>query len=175
MNHVWQLWHSLPAIGQAGIIGASVTAFVAGLFGVLHALIKDHPRIAAAYGTMLVLLFGGFGLALRLSYAPPPDPPSPFTAPKTLDADRWFVYVTTDQPGNLTTARQDATRLRARLERSKLSLPVHLYMKADKGRSAVGIGDAASEQEAQDMLNRVVAAGWSKAAKNKSLGWIQLE
>lgn len=175
MTQFWLLWHSLPAVGHAGIVAAIAGAFIAGLFGILHALIRDHPKTAVGYAIALFALFGSLGISAYLSYRPPPSPPTTFFTPKALDPKLFFVYITTDIPANLTSARRAATRARAKIERLRLSISVHIYVKGDQSRSAVGIGELASEVEAQQLLNRVAAEGWGEAARNPSDGWIQVE
>ncbi len=82
MTHqFWDFWHTLPDMGRASILAAIIGAFIAGLFGVLHATIKDRPKLALYYGAVLLLIFGGTGLFLRSSYLPPPPPPPPTPSP----------------------------------------------------------------------------------------------
>lgn len=70
---LWDYWHSFPPTGQATVLGAIIAATLAGLYGILHALLKDHPKAGLKFGASLLLAFAAIGLYLAAAYKPAPQ------------------------------------------------------------------------------------------------------
>lgn len=81
-NDLLSILRNLPPAGHAAVIAA----FIAGLFGILHALIKDRPRAAAIYGMLLLGFFSILFISVRPTPAPPPVSLPAYTSVLLFDA-----------------------------------------------------------------------------------------